>query len=77
MQTQKARISPSAMSEVRDAIKAYADAVQASELSLSSQATYVDHVNAFMRWLQYDFEPGSRKTPYARTKDRRDSTSLG
>jgi hypothetical protein len=61
------------MSELRDAMKAYADAVQASDLSLSSQATYVDHVNAFMRWLRYEFEPGSRKAPYARKKDKKDS----
>jgi hypothetical protein len=58
------------MSELRDAVKAYADAVQASDLTMSSQAVYVDHVNAFMRWLQYDFEPGSRKMPYARKKDK-------
>ena len=58
------------MAELWDASKAYAEAVQNSDLSLSSQATYVDHVNAFMRWLRYDFEPGSRKAPYARKKDK-------
>jgi hypothetical protein len=71
----KTRISPSAMSELKDAMKKYADAVQASDLSMSSQATYVDHVNSFIRWLRYDFEPGSRKAPYARKRDKKDTTA--
>lgn len=56
------------MSEVQTAFKTYCLAVEKSELSLSSQATYVDTVNAFMRWLKYEFEPGSRIAPYSSKK---------
>jgi len=72
----KTRISPAAMSELMDAMKKYADAVLVSGLSMSSQATYIDHVNAFMRWLRYDFEPGSRKVPHARKRDKNDTTAV-
>ena len=59
------RISSSAMSEIEIAFKVYCEAVRNSDLSVSSQATYVDMVNAFLRWLKYDFEPGSRVAPYS------------
>jgi hypothetical protein len=64
----QSRISPSAMSEIQTAFKEYCAAVERSELSLSSQATYVDMVNGFLRWLTYDFEPGSRMAPYSSKK---------
>jgi hypothetical protein len=70
----EARISPSAMAELQAALKTYCEAVSNSELSLSSQATYVDMVNAFVRWLKYDFEPGSRVAPYS-IKKRNKSTA--
>jgi hypothetical protein len=64
----QARISPSAMSEVETAFKAYCTAVEKSQLSLGSQATYVDMANGFLRWLRYEFEPGSRIAPYSLKK---------
>jgi hypothetical protein len=54
------RISPSALSEVQAAFNAYCDAVEKSNLTDNSKATYVDRANNFMRWLRYDFDPGSR-----------------
>jgi hypothetical protein len=69
------RISEPAMSELEPAFKAYCLAVEKSELSQSSQATYVDTVNAFMRWLRYDFEPGSRLSPYSRKKPTKDASA--
>jgi phage host-nuclease inhibitor protein Gam len=69
------RISPSAMAELQTALKAYCEAVRNSELSLSSQATYVDMVNGFVRWLKYDFEPGCRVAPYSLKKSKKDMTA--
>jgi hypothetical protein len=52
------------MSEIDDALKGYWAAVKSSDLSQSSQATYIDMANNFVRWLKGDFVPGSRKAPY-------------
>jgi hypothetical protein len=43
------QLSPSALSEVQTALKAYYDAVETSDLSQSSQATYIDMANNFVR----------------------------
>jgi hypothetical protein len=67
------RISAPAMSEVQAALKAYCEAVKNSDLSFSSQATYVDMVNNFVRWLKFDFEPGSRIAPYSLRKSKSDT----
>jgi hypothetical protein len=64
------RISPSAMSELQAALKAYCEAVENSDLSFSSHATYVDMVNTFVRWLRFDFEPGSRIAPYSLKREK-------
>jgi hypothetical protein len=61
------------MSEVQAALKAYCEAVKNSDLSFSSQATYVDMVNNFVRWLKFDFEPGSRIAPYSLKKSKKDT----
>lgn len=58
------QLSSSALSEVQTALKAYYDAVENSDLSQSSQATYIDMANNFVRWLSGDFNPGCRKEPY-------------
>ncbi len=73
MESLKTRISAAAMSEVTDALKKYTDAVLATDLTMNVQATYVDNVTQFVRWLRYDFEPGSRKLPYARKRDKKDT----
>jgi hypothetical protein len=56
------------MSELETAFKAYCLAVENSELTLHSKAKYVDQVDAFIRWLKYEFEPGSRIAPYSSKK---------
>jgi hypothetical protein len=56
------------MSEVETAFKLYCRAVEAADLTLSSQSTYVDRAYYFLRWLKYDFEPGSRVAPYSSKK---------
>jgi hypothetical protein len=57
-------VSAAAMSEIDDALRGYWAAVESSDLSQSSQATYIDMANNFVRWLKGDFIPGSRKAPY-------------
>ena len=64
----KRRISPEAMIEVETAMKAYFDAVEASDLTQSSQASYIDPTKQFLRWLRGEFDPGSRKAPYIKKK---------
>ena len=66
----KCRISAAAMSEIETALKSYYTAVEASDLSQSSQATYIDMANRFVRWLRREFDPGSRKAPYRVVIDR-------
>jgi hypothetical protein len=58
------QLSTTALSEVQTALKAYYEAVEESDLSQSSQATYIDMANNFVRWLSGDFNPGSRKEWY-------------
>ena len=53
-----------AMVELENAWKDYCAAVEASDLSESSQATYIDMANNFVRWVRGSFDPGSRKAPY-------------
>ena len=52
------------MSELETAWKNYRAAVEASDLKQSSQATYIDMANNFVRWLRSEFDPESRKAPY-------------
>jgi hypothetical protein len=58
------QLSTAALFEVEAALKAYYAAVETSDLTQSSQATYIDMANNFVRWLRGDFNPGSRKEPY-------------
>jgi hypothetical protein len=60
------------MSEIETAFRAYCSAVEKSDLTFSSQSTYVDRAYNFLRWLKYDFEPGSRVAPYSSTKRKKD-----
>lgn len=62
--TATARISTAALFEIQNALRAYYTAVETSDLSESSQATYTDMADNFVRWLKGDFDPGSRKAPY-------------
>ena len=62
------QLSTTALFEVETALKAYYAAVETSDLTQSSQATYIDMANNFVRWLRGDFNPGSRKEPYRAKK---------
>lgn len=52
-------VTPSALVEIESALKQYCNAVLASDLSLGSQAIYVDHADNFVRWIKGEFEPGA------------------
>jgi len=58
------RVSPACMFEIEDALKEYYAAVKSSDLSQSSQASYIDKANNFVRWLRGEFDPGAHKAPY-------------
>jgi hypothetical protein len=64
----KAQISTDALFEVQTALRGYYSAVETSGLSESSQATYIDMADNFVRWLKGDFSPGSRTAPYRKRK---------
>jgi hypothetical protein len=57
-------ISVIATVELEAAWQDYRAAVEASDLSQSSQATYIDMAHNFVRWARGSFNPGSRKAPY-------------
>jgi hypothetical protein len=59
-----ARISTSTLFEVQGALRSYCAAVETSDLSESSQATYINMADNFVRWLNGDFDLGSRLAPY-------------
>jgi hypothetical protein len=62
------RISTAALFEIQTALRSYCSAVEASDLSKNSQATYMDMADNFVRWLRRDFDPGSRLAPYKARK---------
>jgi hypothetical protein len=64
------QLSTTALFEIEAALKAYYAAVETSDLTQSSQATYIDMANNFVRWLRGDFNPGSRKEPYRAKKNK-------
>jgi hypothetical protein len=59
-----ARVSPSALFEIEVALGAYYTALEASDLTPSSQGTYMKQAENFVQWLKGEFEPGCRLEPY-------------
>jgi hypothetical protein len=69
------RISDSAMAEVEAALEKYCREILATTLTPDTQSDYIDPANNFVRWLRFEFVPGSRKNPYPlRTKYKTPST---
>jgi hypothetical protein len=52
------------MSEIETAFKEYRSKVENCGLRYTTQATYTDRAYNFLRWLKYEFEPGSKKKKY-------------
>ncbi len=53
-----AEIGPQALAEVKAALECYVTEVEESNLSQTSQKTYLLHARQFVRWLEDDFVPG-------------------
>ena len=53
-------IRSEALAEVKRAFAQYEDDVKNALLSPDSKRTYVRHARTFVRWLDDDFEPGSK-----------------
>jgi len=69
-------MSAAALAELETAWNDYRAAVAASDLSESSQATYTDIANNFVRWVRGEFDPGSRKAPYQVVPNQPKTTAL-
>ncbi len=54
------RISLVALKEVETALREYIDLVVRADLSNWAKTEYVDRADQFVRWLKWEFEPGSR-----------------
>ena len=54
------RISAQALSELEKAMEEYRRYVAETRLSQRSKLNYLRYVDQFVRWLDYDFEPGGR-----------------
>jgi hypothetical protein len=65
---QSRRISPSALFEIEVALGAYYTALKGSDLTPSSQETYMNQAENFVQWLKGEFEPGCRVAPYRAKK---------
>ena len=55
-----AKLSQDALSRVQAALRDYIAEVEASKLRPKAKGTYIRHAQTFVRWLDDDFEPGSR-----------------
>jgi hypothetical protein len=63
METEKEppRISPAAMVEVKAALSDYVREVLRAGLGPYTTNLYVDKADYFVRWLNHEFTPGSRR----------------
>lgn len=55
-----AKISDSAMKEIREAFRQYEREVNRSSLKDNTRKTYLLHSGNFVRWLEGRFTPGER-----------------
>lgn len=62
------QVSPSALFEIEVALGAYYSALEASDLTPSSQGTYMKQAENFVQWLKGEFDPGCRVAPYRAKK---------
>jgi hypothetical protein len=62
------RVSPSALFEVEVALGEYYTALEATDLTPSSQGTYMKQAENFVQWLKGEFDPGCRVAPYRAKK---------
>ena len=51
-------MKPETLAEIDAALERYCQEVEATQLALTTKATYKLHASSFVRWLHGDFEPG-------------------
>jgi hypothetical protein len=56
------------MLEVLSALDGYWNEVQSSDLGEFAKSVYWQKAEYFVRWLEGEFVPGSRKAPYRRDR---------
>ena len=54
------KVSQQTLDEVREALDGYSRELESSSLAPGTIVNYVRFTNRFVRWLEDDFEPGSR-----------------
>ena len=55
------KVSHDILQRVRAAFERYRTEVLAANLKRNTQTTYIQRADCFVRWLDDDFEPGTRK----------------
>ena len=55
------KVAPHVMDAIVEALHQYVDAVIATDLAPSTKRTYFTHAINFVRWLDDDFDPASRR----------------
>ena len=63
------KVTPSALAEIEVALEEYKAEIGRTNMTDSTQATYLLHADQFVRWLQDKFVPGERvanRTPRPR-----------
>ena len=60
------RVSERTLREVQEALEAFKDEVNGAGYTPESAKTFTYHAEAFVRWLEHDFEPGSHLPQNAR-----------
>ena len=54
------KVRPETLREVEQALQRYTDAVEQSEISVTTKAGYIINARRFVHWLNDDYEPGAR-----------------
>ena len=56
----KKRLDSMCMKQVEDALDAYIDEINESELVPNTKRTMIDHSTRFVRWIKGEYEVGER-----------------
>ena len=52
------RITDDALRQVKDSLRQYEDAIEASNLTPTTKKTYITHARRFVSWLDHGYTPG-------------------
>ena len=55
-----AKVSEDTLQQIQEALRCYEEEVDATRMMPKSKETYIRHARHFVRWLDDNFEPGSR-----------------